>query len=101
MSIKSKTIVASKKLNDAIEQLRDTRKQMKILEVQEKKLKELICEYMGDADELIDKDGLIAVTWSVVKDSSRLDSETVKLMYPDVYYGCLAKIPGGRRFVIK
>ncbi len=99
--IESKTIIASSELNEAVENLRALRKQMKILEVKEKHLKEQICAFMGENDELVDRDGLVAVTWAVVKDSTRLDSDTVKLIYPEVYYGCLTTVPGGRRFVVK
>jgi predicted phage-related endonuclease len=96
-----KIIVANKEMNEAIDELRTLRKQMKILEVKEKALKEKICSFMGERQELVDADGLVAITWAEVKDSVRLDSETVKLIYPEVYYGCLATIPGGRRFVVK
>ncbi len=88
-------------MNDAIEELRIVRKQMKILEVKEKALKEKVCAYMGEREELIDTDGLVAVVWGHIGESKRLDGETVKLIYPEVYYECLATIPGGRRFVVK
>lgn len=99
--IKSMTVIASEDLNEAVAQLKALRKQMKIMEVQEKKLKDQICAFMGDSCELVDNDGLVAITWATVKDSVRLDADTVKLMYPDVYQECLTTVPGGRRFIVK
>ncbi len=99
--IESKVVIASNEMNDAVEQLRALRKQQKILEVKEKELKDQICKYMGENEELIDKDGLVAITWATIKDSQRLDSDTIKLMYPEIYNDCLTIVSGVRRFVVK
>lgn len=94
-------IVATKPINNRLEELRELKRQKKTLEKLIDSAQTEIEDFMGDALELLDARGNEIATWKYNKDGITLSKELVELNYPDVYTACLVKKDGDRKFVIK
>jgi putative phage-type endonuclease len=77
--------------------------QQKGAEEEMERIKTAICDYIGEAEGIVDANGRPVVTWKSTAPSARVDVQLLKTLYPDVYQRVLVSQdqPGPRRFLVK
>ena len=83
-------IVADEKISLSYYQFLEIKKQLKELQLQEDICKTAIGEALGDNQVLINNEGNELLTWKS-QNTTRVDIEKLKSMYPDIYKDCLNK----------
>lgn len=96
-----KTVTAVSHIEQAIEELKSLKAQIKELENQKNKVEFIIKEYMGDAAVLVNEDGVPLATWKASKPTKRFDSKRFKAENPDIFEKYQVEIAGSRRFLLK
>ena len=88
-------------VSQACKTLAVVKEQIKTLEDQEKKLRNMIVSYLGENDSLMDLDGSIIATFKSAKDGKKLDSELLEKEMPEIYARYQKVVAGSRRFLLK
>lgn len=96
-----KGVIANAQLEQACQQLKAIKSQIKQFEEAEEKLQGFIQGQMKDAGSLITFDGKVLATWNSAKNSKRFDPKLLQLEMPEVYERYVIDQPGSRRFLVK
>ena len=94
-------VLANAQLEQACQQLKAIKNQIKQFEEAEEKLQGLIQGQMKEAGSLITFDGKVLATWNSAKPSKRFDPKLLQAEMPEVYERYTYEQPGSRRFLIK
>jgi predicted phage-related endonuclease len=94
-------VLANAHLEQACQQLKAIKNQIKQFEEAEEKLQALIQGQMKEAGSLITFDGKVLATWNSAKPSKRFDPKLLQAEMPEVYERYTYEQPGSRRFLIK
>ena len=94
-------VLANAQLEQACQQLKAIKNQIKQFEEAEEKLQGLIQGQMKEAGSLITFDGKVLATWNSAKPSKRFDPKLLQAEMPEVYERYVIEQPGSRRFLIK
>jgi predicted phage-related endonuclease len=94
-------VLANAQLEQACQQLKAIKNQIKQFEEAEEKLQALIQGQMKEAGSLITFDGKVLATWNSSKPSKRFDPKLLQAEMPEVYERYIVEQPGSRRFLIK
>ena len=95
------TVMTTATVQQAARTLSVVKEQLKTLEEQESKLRNMIVSYMGQNDTLADIDGSILATFKSAKPSRKFDSERFKKENPSLYEMYMNEVQGSRRFLLK
>lgn len=95
------SIVADENIEKIIEDLREVKKKLKLVEEEKLNLESQIKLFMGQKDTLVDQNGKITATWHAPYESKRFDSGKFKKDNEEIYkeYIKLCKYP--RKFSLK
>jgi len=96
-----KGVIANAQLEQACQQLKVIKANIKQFEEAEEKLQGFIQGQMKDAGSLITFDGKVLATWNSAKGSKRFDPKLLQAEMPEVYERYVIEQPGSRRFLIK
>lgn len=96
-----KGVIANAQLEQACQQLKAIKNQIKQFEEAEEKLQGLIQGQMKEAGSLITFDGKVLATWNSAKPSKRFDPKLLQAEMPEVYERYVIEQPGSRRFLVK
>jgi predicted phage-related endonuclease len=94
-------VLANAQLEQACQQLKAIKSQIKQFEEAEEKLQVYIQGQMKDAGSLITFDGKVLATWNSAKGSKRFDPKLLQAEMPEVYERYVIEQPGSRRFLVK
>ena len=94
-------VLANAQLEQACQQLKAIKNQIKQFEEAEEKLQGLIQGQMKEAGSLITFDGKVLATWNSAKPSKRFDPKLLQAEMPEVYERYVIEQPGSRRFLVK
>jgi putative phage-type endonuclease len=94
-------ITASEMIESRIIQLRETKKKLKLLEENEKLLKDDIALFMKSNESLMSISNELLATWKQAKDSKHFDAKAFEKAHPDLYEQFLKTRPGSRRFLLQ
>jgi predicted phage-related endonuclease len=94
-------VLANAQLEQACQQLKTIKNQIKQFEEAEEKLQGLIQGQMKEAGSLITFDGKVLATWNSAKPSKRFDPKLLQAEMPEVYERYVIEQPGSRRFLVK
>lgn len=94
-------VLANAQLEQACQQLKAIKNQIKQFEEAEEKLQGLIQGQMKEAGSLITFDGKVLATWNSAKPSKRFDPKLLQAEMPELYERYIVEQPGSRRFLIK
>lgn len=97
----TQAVVATSGLEQACQQLKAIKSQIKQFEEAEEKLQGFIQGQMKDAGSLVTFDGKVLATWNNAKNSKRFDPKLLQAEMPEVYERYIVEQPGSRRFLIK
>jgi predicted phage-related endonuclease len=92
---------SSLQVEQACQQLKAIKDQIKKLEEAEDQLAGFIQGSMGEAGTLQSFDGRVLATWRSAKGSTRFDSSLLQKEMPEVYQRFMRDMPGSRRFLLK
>jgi len=92
---------SSLQVEQACQQLKAIKDQIKKLEEAEDQLAGFIQGSMGEAGTLQSFDGRVLATWRSAKGSTRFDSSLLQKEMPEVYQRFMRDVPGSRRFLLK
>lgn len=101
VEVKDNCAVATDEINEAIEDLRRIKRQIKLLESSQEELASKIKKFMDAKEDLVDSSGTVAATYKTYEGMEKLHIDTLKCIFPDVYKECLAKSDSFRRFLLK
>lgn len=99
--IKNEPVVADRDILKCIEDLKNIRHVITVLQSQEDELKDMIACHMLDKAQLITEDGEVIVTWAKASSSSRFNEKLFKIEHSDLYEKFLEEREGSRRFIVK
>jgi predicted phage-related endonuclease len=94
-------VLANAQLEQACQQLKAIKSQIKQFEEAEEKLQGFIQGQMQSAGSLITFDGKVLATWNSAKGSKRFDPKLLQAEMPEVYERYTIEQPGSRRFLLK
>jgi predicted phage-related endonuclease len=94
-------VLANAQLEQACQQLKAIKNQIKQFEEAEEKLQAFIQGQMKEAGSLITFDGKVLATWNSSKPSKRFDPKLLQAEMPEVYERYVIEQPGSRRFLVK
>ncbi len=94
-------VLANAQLEQACQQLKAIKTQIKQFEEAEEKLQGYIQGQMKEAGSLITFDGKVLATWNSAKGSKRFDPKLLQAEMPEVYERYVIEQPGSRRFLVK
>ena len=94
-------VLATSQLEQACQQLKAIKNQIKQFEEAEEKLQGYIQGQMKEAGSLVTFDGKVLATWNSAKGSRRFDPKLLQAEMPEVYERYVIEQPGSRRFLIK
>jgi predicted phage-related endonuclease len=94
-------VLANAQLEQACQQLKAIKTQIKQFEEAEEKLQGFIQGQMKEAGSLITFDGKVLATWNSSKPSKRFDPKLLQAEMPEVYERYVIEQPGSRRFLVK
>lgn len=94
-------VLANAQLEQACQQLKTIKNQIKQFEEAEEKLQAFIQGQMKEAGSLITFDGKVLATWNSAKPSKRFDPKLLQAEMPEVYERYVIEQPGSRRFLVK
>jgi predicted phage-related endonuclease len=94
-------VVATAQLEQACQQLKAIKSQIKQFEEAEEKLQGFIQGQMQQAGSLITFDGKVLATWNSAKSAKRFDPKLLQAEMPEVYERYIVEQPGSRRFLLK
>jgi len=97
----TQAVVATSHLEQACQQLKAIKTQIKQFEEAEEKLQGYIQGQMKEAGSLITFDGKVLATWNSAKGSKRFDPKLLQAEMPEVYERYVIEQPGSRRFLVK
>jgi len=97
----SNVLVADVELVLQVQELKALDANIKAQQEHYKKCRAVVEAKMGDAQKLVNKDGIELVSWKQGKEVDKLDAKQLKANFYDVWYACVSKVPGARRFLIK
>jgi predicted phage-related endonuclease len=97
----TQAVVATSQLEQACQQLKAIKTQIKQFEEAEDKLQGFIQGQMKEAGSLINFDGKVLATWNSAKGSKRFDPKLLQAEMPEVYERYIVEQPGSRRFLVK
>lgn len=97
----TQAVVATSQLEQACQQLKAIKTQIKQFEEAEDKLQGFIQGQMKEAGSLITFDGKVLATWNSAKGSKRFDPKLLQAEMPEVYERYVIEQPGSRRFLVK
>ena len=97
----TQAVVATSQLEQACQQLKAIKNQIKQFEEAEEKLQGYIQGQMKEAGSLVTFDGKVLATWNSAKGSKRFDPKLLQSEMPEVYERYIVEQPGSRRFLIK
>ena len=97
----TQAVVATSQLEQACQQLKAIKTQIKQFEEAEEKLQGYIQGQMKEAGSLITFDGKVLATWNSAKGSKRFDPKLLQAEMPEVYERYVIEQPGSRRFLVK
>lgn len=101
VEINENCAIATEEINEALEDLRAIKRQIKLLEASQEALAIKIKQFMDSKEDLIDGSGTIAATYKTYEGAEKLHMETLKCVFPEIYKECLAKSDSFRRFLLK
>jgi predicted phage-related endonuclease len=96
-----KGVIANAQLEQACQQLKAIKANIKQYEEAEEKLQGFIQGQMKEAGSLITFDGKVLATWNSAKGSKRFDPKLLQAEMPEVYERYVIEQPGSRRFLVK
>jgi predicted phage-related endonuclease len=96
-----KGVIANAQLEQACQQLKAIKANIKQFEEAEEKLQGYIQGQMKEAGSLVTYDGKVLATWNSAKGSKRFDPKLLQAEMPEVYERYVIEQPGSRRFLIK
>jgi predicted phage-related endonuclease len=94
-------VLANAQLEQACQQLKAIKANIKQYEEAEEKLQGFIQGHMKEAGSLITFDGKVLATWNSAKSAKRFDPKLLQAEMPEVYERYTYEQPGSRRFLIK
>lgn len=94
-------VLANAQLEQACQQLKAIKNQIKQFEEAEEKLQAFIQDQMKEAGSLITFDGKVLATWNSAKSAKRFDPKALQAEMPEVYERYTYEQPGSRRFLLK
>jgi predicted phage-related endonuclease len=94
-------VLANAQLEQACQQLKAIKANIKQYEEAEEKLQGFIQGQMKEAGSLITFDGKVLATWNSAKGSKRFDPKLLQAEMPEVYERYVIEQPGSRRFLVK
>ena len=97
----TQAVVATSQLEQACQQLKAIKNQIKQFEEAEEKLQGFIQGQMKEAGSLVTFDGKVLATWNSAKGSKRFDPKLLQAEMPEVYERYVIEQPGSRRFLVK
>ena len=97
----NRSVTANASIEQAAQQLKAVKTQIKQLEEHEDKLQAHLQNVMQDAEALTTFDGRVLATWRSAKGSTRFDSSILQSEMPEVYQRYMREVPGSRRFLLK
>jgi putative phage-type endonuclease len=100
-SVRSKSVVASEAVLNAVDRLRVVKQVLKNYADEEDKCKAEIAAYMGENDTLIDGAGKVLATWKLAAAPKRLDAKALAAKHPDIHAAFLKEGEASRRFLLK
>lgn len=95
------TAVATAEIVEACTELAEAKLELKRAELREADIKARICQFMGEAAQLVDADGKLLATWRKAKDSQKFDDKRFAKDEPELYEKYLRTQQGSRRFLLK
>lgn len=95
------TMIANRNVENACQQLRAIKDQIKTLEDEEDKLQGFIQAYMQTASDLMTPAGEVLATWKTAKSTKRFSSDLFRQAMPDIYEKFVVEQSGSRRFLVK
>jgi predicted phage-related endonuclease len=94
-------VFSNQQVEQACQQLKAIKEQIKKLEEAEDQLAGFIQGSMGDSGTLQSFDGRVLATWRSAKSSTRFDTSLLQMDMPEVYQRYMREMPGSRRFLLK
>ena len=94
-------VLANAQLEQACQQLKAIKTQIKQFEEAEEKLQGYIQGQMKEAGSLVTFDGKVLATWHSSKPSKRFDPKLLQAEMPEVFERYIVEQPGSRRFLVK
>ena len=99
--VPGKEVVATPELMEAVEQLREIKAKGKLQKSEQGELEEELKMAIGDAEKLVDANGVTLATWKQAKGSTKFDERAFSDAEPDLYAKYLRPVAGSRRFLLK
>jgi predicted phage-related endonuclease len=92
---------SNEEIDLAVAELSRIKRQIKLLQDNEKELSAKVKEFINDKEKLVGIDGTIIATYTKHEGVNRVDNNILKASYPEAYYKCLVQGESYRRFLIK
>lgn len=96
-----KTVEATPEIVGMIDELKIIKEKGKELDGQQKKIENDLKMFFGDAESIVDNNGMTLATWKTAKSSKKLDDKALQADKPKVYEKYLVEVQGSRRLLIK
>ena len=96
------TLIATPEIQDKLNELHKLEGQIELIKNRQEELIKIVKSFMGDKEELRNREGNREVTYKLYEGKFGLDLDKLKKSYPDVYVACMTKKAKDiRRFCLK
>lgn len=93
--------VASQECQEAIEELKIIKRQIKLLKESAAAMRKVIESEIGNKDKIVGNEGTVIATYKFQEGRAEIDRSLLEEFYPEAYKDCIVKGKGYRTLLLK